>query len=378
MSKLPSRCFFGSTLIHGALLGTLWVVSSGFLKSQHKPTDMGPVMTWVNPDNLKLVDRPGMVGGGEPQPAPPEAKPDEPVTGPPPLDPLPVQPKAVEPPPQAPPKGTVDEPPPQPEPAAKPAPEPPPEPKPKPKPAPKAKAPKTPKAQAKAAEKADKPELPTAKPDKTEKVDKTAKADDSSNDKAEETTPKPQTKPAPKRQIKVDLRVKTGTPDGVAEAAAEAKRRQDARERAEQAAYAQAQAQRQALIESRRQMIGSTVTGIQGGLSSSTAVSVPGAYGEAYMDYGLFVKSRYEAAWRPPSDLSDQNPTVKAEVIIARDGTIVSTRILQKSGIAALDKSVSEALGRVDTIGKSFPEGAKDEKRQFIINFNLKSRRANG
>jgi len=369
MSKLPSRCFFGSTLVHGALLGTLWVVSSGFLKSNHKPADMGPVMTWVNPDNLKLVDRPGMVGGGEPQPAPPEAKPEEPVAGPPQLDPLPVQPKAVEPPPERPPKGTVDEPPPNQEPVVKPAPEPPPEPKPKPKPTPKPKAPKTPKARDKVAEKPDKPELPTPKPDKP---------DDQSDESSKEATPKPQAKPAPKRQIKVDLRVKTGTPDGVAEAAAEAKRRQEARERADQAAYAQAQAQRQAIIDSRRQLVGSTVTGIQGGLSSSTVVTMPGTGGEAYMDYGMFVRTRFDQAWRTPQDVSDQAATVKAEVIIARDGTIISTRILQKSGIAALDKSVSDALGRVETIGKPFPEGAKDEKRQFIINFNLKSRRANG
>jgi hypothetical protein len=374
VSKLPSRCFYASTLVHGALLGTLWVVSSGFLKGNHKPTDMGPVMTWVNPD--RLVDMPGMVGGGEPQPAPPEVKTEEPIAAPPQLDPLPAQPKVVEPPPQTPPKGTVDEPPPKPEPVVKPAPEKPPEAKPKPKAPPKPKAVKPPKTTDKSVEKIDKPEPETAKqeePAPSTKPDKTAKPADKGTDRTADTAVKPPTK----RVIKPNLKPVTGKPDGAAEAAAEAKRRQEAQERADRA-YQQAQEQRQALIDSRRHLVGSTVAGIQGQLSSSTVVTMPGTGGEAYMDYGLFVRTRFDQAWRTPQDVTDQNATVKAEVIIARDGTIVSTRILQKSGIAALDKSVSEALARVDKIGKPFPEGAKDEKRQFIINFNLKSRRANG
>jgi len=64
-------------------------------------------------------------------------------------------------------------------------------------------------------------------------------------------------------------------------------------------------------------------------------------------------------------------------VVISRDGTVVSARIIQPSGNAVLDKSVERAMLRVPTV-PPFPEGAKDNERIYQINYNLKAKRSIG
>jgi len=131
---------------------------------------------------------------------------------------------------------------------------------------------------------------------------------------------------------------------------------------------------RQAAAAHRARVTGA-VTTLEGKLSSGSLSAVPlGPGGESYANYGVFVLSVYDWAWQPPAEIADEGATVKVKVVIAREGKVISSEILSKSGIAALDKSVREALGRVDDIGKSFPEGAKEDQRVFIINFNLKAR----
>jgi len=69
---------------------------------------------------------------------------------------------------------------------------------------------------------------------------------------------------------------------------------------------------------------------------------------------------------------------VTARVVIARDGSVVSAEIVERSKAPALDQSVTSALGRVTTIGRPFPEGSTDERKTFLIEFDLKARQGTG
>ncbi|HMP81321.1 MAG TPA: TonB family protein, partial [Verrucomicrobiota bacterium] len=110
--------------------------------------------------------------------------------------------------------------------------------------------------------------------------------------------------------------------------------------------------------------------------SSSTEIEMPqggGGSGPAYANYAQLVKSRYTMAWNPPDGIEDEDATVKVSVTIARDGTVISARVTQSSGNAAVDRSVRATLDRVTFIAP-FPEGSKDTQRSYIINFNLKAK----
>jgi TonB family protein len=56
-------------------------------------------------------------------------------------------------------------------------------------------------------------------------------------------------------------------------------------------------------------------------------------------------------------------------VTIASDGTVISARIIDSSGDAALDASVQKTLERVTFIAP-FPEGTTDKQRTYTISFN--------
>jgi TolA protein len=154
----------------------------------------------------------------------------------------------------------------------------------------------------------------------------------------------------------------------------ESRAKAEARAAAEAEARAVAEAQRMQVIRSQR--FNGAIAGLQKGLSSTTSVSVPGTGGATYASYGQFVDLVYRAAWAPfkPQETGDKSASVMVKIIIGRDGRVISSEIVRRSGNAALDKSVRSALDRVRTIGRPFPEGATDEQRQFDIEFNLESR----
>jgi TonB family protein len=194
--------------------------------------------------------------------------------------------------------------------------------------------------------------------------------------KASEPDPPPVSpdgeKPAPKKKIEINLQPTQRSPD---------QRRAD-REKAEAAARVEAQRQEEAdarrIAEIRQSRFSSALGSLQGGLSSSTSVSVPGTGGATYASYSSFVDLIYRQAWAPlkPRESADRSLTVVARVVIARSGEVVSSEIKRRSGNATLDRSVRAALDRVRTIGRPFPEGARDEQREFEIEFNLESRSA--
>ena len=179
----------------------------------------------------------------------------------------------------------------------------------------------------------------------------------------DELTPVPPKPKPPTHEIKPDLtkkivrKVPVATPDNT-EAENEArlqKQRRDARLKA----------------------IASAAHAIEANSSSSTRIEMPGNSTESYANYAAAVKSKYEAAWTPPDDSSSDDANVKVTVTIGRDGTVISARILDRSGDSKVDASIQRTLDRV-TFVAPFPDGAKESERTFIINFNLKAKRMLG
>jgi len=64
-----------------------------------------------------------------------------------------------------------------------------------------------------------------------------------------------------------------------------------------------------------------------------------------------------------------------ASITIERDGTIRSATLVGRSGDSAIDASVRRTLERVTTIGKSFPEGVKENERTYKLKFDLSAKR---
>jgi TonB family protein len=95
--------------------------------------------------------------------------------------------------------------------------------------------------------------------------------------------------------------------------------------------------------------------------------------GNTDVDYQQFVEAVYDNAWLAPDDLAAEAATVKVSVTISRNGAVVSSKILRRSGVSALDKSIEGALDRVKMIGRPFADSDQESQRMFIINFKLRA-----
>ena len=178
----------------------------------------------------------------------------------------------------------------------------------------------------------------------------------------EDLKPVDNTEPTPKtHKIKVDLTkpVVRNTPK-VTPDTSEA----DAREAAKEA-------------KRRAKAIANAARAIKENSSSATTVEMPGTGSVSYANYASVVKSVYEQAWAPPDDTSSDDANTRVSVTISRDGSVITSRILDASGDARVDDSVRRTLDRV-TFVAPFPDGAKEKERTFIINFNLKAKRMLG
>jgi TonB family protein len=76
-------------------------------------------------------------------------------------------------------------------------------------------------------------------------------------------------------------------------------------------------------------------------------------------------------AWAVPSGAP--NVTVRVSVTIARDGSVVSTRILEQSGDAAVDTSVEMTLDRVKFVAP-LPDSEKENQRTVNLVFDVKAK----
>ena len=161
-------------------------------------------------------------------------------------------------------------------------------------------------------------------------------------------------------------------------------RPRDAKADAKAEARAQAQAQEETRQEAdRRRRIaaafGNAANSLEGSLSGSTTIEWkgPGGGGVPYANFLQAVKSVYQRAWIVPDGITDDNATVTASVTIARDGTVVTSRITRSSGNAAVDRSVQVTLDRVKWAAP-LPEETKENQRTVSINFNVAAKRGLG
>ncbi|HAV65531.1 MAG TPA: hypothetical protein DCY13_24545, partial [Verrucomicrobiales bacterium] len=99
-----------------------------------------------------------------------------------------------------------------------------------------------------------------------------------------------------------------------------------------------------------------------------------GTVGVSYSSYDAWVKKVYWDAWRPPTDVPAGDSTVTVKVVIRADGSIESSTLVDASGVSKLDANIRQLLARVKTIGKPFPDGARESKRTYTIEFNLKAK----
>jgi periplasmic protein TonB len=166
-------------------------------------------------------------------------------------------------------------------------------------------------------------------------------------------TPKPTPKPAPPK-IQVNSEIRRTPP---------------APQPARTAPPAQDDSQRRA-AEELAQRATSAAARLSQSLSSKTTISIPGPGGAAFANYGQVVISIYERNWIKPENI-DKTFTVRATVVIARDGKVVSTRITQPSANRLVNDSVERVLDRVKFIAP-FPEGSTDATQSFNLNFELK------
>jgi colicin import membrane protein len=101
----------------------------------------------------------------------------------------------------------------------------------------------------------------------------------------------------------------------------------------------------------------------------------PGGGGPSYAGYASWVLTIFDKAWVAPDDTTSEDATAEVRVTIASDGTVVSKRIIKRSGDAAVDASVQRALDKVDNIGRPFPEGMDEKEHTYIIPFNMTTKR---
>lgn len=176
--------------------------------------------------------------------------------------------------------------------------------------------------------------------------------------KADEPEPKP-TKPAPKK-IQVNLTKVTRTTTTKTTDTTEADERREAQRVRDQKAKAFSRA----------------FSSISKNTSTATEVDMPGASTAAYSNFKDALATIYYNAWAPPDDTSNDDAITKVRITIARDGTILSARIIGPSGDSRVDASVQRAIDRVTSV-PPLPEG-KESQRTVTLNFNLKTKRMTG
>ena len=119
---------------------------------------------------------------------------------------------------------------------------------------------------------------------------------------------------------------------------------------------------------------------IQRGASTGVDVTTPGTptgIGPSVAAFNDILKSIYFNNWHEPSDVTSEDGVVKVTVTVARDGSVIASRISKSSGDAAVDRSVQRTLENVTFI-KPFPEDWKESQRQFQLSFSLKAKRSAG
>jgi hypothetical protein len=90
--------------------------------------------------------------------------------------------------------------------------------------------------------------------------------------------------------------------------------------------------------------------------------------------YAQFVRQAYTTKWDlSGADAASDSTVVKVGVTIAKDGSVVESKIISFSGNADVDKSVERTLGQVNMI-RPFEDGAMESQRTYTINFRCNAK----
>ena len=118
--------------------------------------------------------------------------------------------------------------------------------------------------------------------------------------------------------------------------------------------------------------VSSAIKNIRKNLSRDMVVDVPGTSTVAYSSYKDALATIYYDAWVTPEGVANDEADTMVKILVARDGTVVSSRIVTPSGNAKIDDSVRRALNRVPSVGP-LPDQSKQEQ-EFTLDFNLKTK----
>jgi len=99
--------------------------------------------------------------------------------------------------------------------------------------------------------------------------------------------------------------------------------------------------------------------------------SQPGNHG--YTNCAQAVKALYMQAWVTTNSTTNAEAVAVASIVVAKDGRVVSAKIVKPSGNKPVDESVQQALNRVSFLFP-FEPGAKVERRVYTINFDLRAK----
>lgn len=132
------------------------------------------------------------------------------------------------------------------------------------------------------------------------------------------------------------------------------------------------------LAESRRREAFNRIMADMGGASSSVnTIRIsdpgPGGGGASYANFNQALRTIYTRAWVVPEGANDGS-VVSVSVTIARDGTVVSSRITHRSGDPVADTSVEMVLDRVRHV-VPLPDDAKEDERTVTFDFSVKAAR---
>lgn len=216
---------------------------------------------------------------------------------------------------------------------------------------------------------------PVEKPKKQAKNKPADKPKDKDDEKSVAKNDAKETKKPEPKKVAVNLNAITRNND------AEVKQQQQLAQARQQREAADAARRANAVRQTALANIGKGLDNLNNSLSDGGGVDItlpPGpGYGQTYMNYAQFVKEIYDRSWIVTDSVTGNEGVVRVEIIVQRNGT-ARGRILKSSGNSALDRTVQNALNSVSNIGHPFPEGATDNSRTFIINFNLSSKRQAG
>jgi protein TonB len=120
--------------------------------------------------------------------------------------------------------------------------------------------------------------------------------------------------------------------------------------------------------------VSDAIKNLRKNLSPGMVVDVPGASTVAYSSFKDALATIYYNAWVTPEGVANDEADTIVKIVIAKDGTVVSSRIVTPSGNARIDDSVRRALNRVSSLAP-LPDQSKPEQ-EFTLDFNLKTKQS--